>query len=97
MSSLMKYGHGSPSTSKTFKRKYRGNIKLLTISSGNTKVVVSNRAPERKEYVHTKHFTQSHLNQQENVTQTVMSKMRCNSTRPGGVIFHVSVLQKKLI
>ena len=48
-------------------------------------------APERKEYVNTKHFTQSHLNQQENVIQTVMSTMRCNSACPGGVIFHVSV------
>ena len=54
-------------------------------------------APERKEYVNTKHFTQSHLNQQENVIQTVMSKMRCSSASPGGVIFHVSVHQKKLI
>ena len=41
-------------------------------------------APERKEYVNTKPFTQSHLNQQENVIQTVMSKMRCNSASPGG-------------
>ena len=54
-------------------------------------------APERKEYVNTKHFTQSHLNQQENVIQKVMSKKRCNSASPGGVSFHVSVPQKKLI
>ena len=54
-------------------------------------------APERKEYVNTKHFTQSHLNQQENVIQKVMSKMRCSSASPGGVIFYVSVPQKKLI
>ena len=53
--------------------------------------------PERKEYVKTKHVTQSHLNQQENVIKTVMSKMRCNSASPGLVIFHVSVPQKKLI
>ena len=54
-------------------------------------------APERKEYVNTKHFTQSHLNQQENMIQKMMSKMRCNSASPGGVIFYVSVPQKKLI
>ena len=54
-------------------------------------------APERKEYVNTKHFTQSHLNQEENVIQKMMSKMRCNSVGPGGVIFDVSVPQKKLI
>ena len=54
-------------------------------------------APERKEYVNTKHFTQSHLNQQENVIQKMMSKMRCYSASPGGVSFDVSVPQKKLI
>ena len=56
-------------------------------------------APERKEfeYVNTKHFTQSHLNQQEKCDLKMMSKMRCNSASPGGVIFDVSVPQKKLI
>ena len=54
-------------------------------------------APKRKEYVNTKHFTQSHLNQQENVIQKMMSNMGCNSASPGGIIFYVSVPQKKLI
>ena len=54
-------------------------------------------APERKEYINTKHFARSHLNQPENVIQKMMSKMRCNSASPGGVIFDVSVPQKKLI
>ena len=54
-------------------------------------------APERKEYINTKHFAQSHLKQQDNVIQKMMSKIRCNSESPGGVIFYVSVPQKKLI
>ena len=56
-------------------------------------------ALERKEfeYIDTKHFTQSHLNQQEKVIQKIMSKMRCKSASPGGLIFDVSVPQKKLI
>ena len=77
-----------------------GYIELLTISNGHAKVVVKIEAPKRKEYVNTKHFTQSHLNQQENVIQKMMSKMRCNSASPvggGGVIFDVPVPQKKLI
>ena len=54
-------------------------------------------ASGRKEYVNSKHFTQSHLNQQENVIQKMMSKMRCSSASPGGVVFDVAVPQKKLI
>ena len=67
-------------------------------------------ASGRKEYVNTKHFTQSYLKQQENVIQKMMSKMRCSSASPGGVIFmrcsyaspgriifYVSVPQKTLI
>ena len=41
-------------------------------------------APERKEYINTKHFAQSRLNQRENEIQEMMSKVRCNSASPGG-------------